>query len=77
MPLIAIGPGLIGLLGCAVLAVWSLFSRRRHGSSVERLQVDWLAYSGCLVALTVVLSTIVSEILPLSAGMRAVSLRAR
>jgi hypothetical protein len=28
----------------------------------------WLAYSGCLVALTLVSSTIVSEILPLSAG---------
>ena len=68
VPLIAIGPGLIGLLGCAVLAVWSLFSRSRHGSSVERLQIKWLAYSGCLVALTLVLSTIVSEILPLSAG---------
>jgi hypothetical protein len=56
------------LLGCAVLAVWSLFSRSRHGSSVERLQIKWLAYSGCLVALTLVSSTIVSEILPLSAG---------
>ena len=68
VPLTAIGPGLIGLLGCVVLAAWSLFSRSRHGSSVERLQIKWLAYSGCLVALTLVLSTIVSEILPLSAG---------
>ena len=67
-PLIAIAPGLIGLLGCAVVAAWSLFSRSRHGPSVERLQIKWLAYSGCLVALTLVSSTIVSEILPLSAG---------
>jgi hypothetical protein len=35
---------------------------------VERLQIKWLAYSGCLVALTLVASTIVSEILSLSAG---------
>ena len=68
VPLAAIGPGLIGLLGCVVLAAWSLFSRSRHGPSVERLQIRWLAYSGCLVALTLVLLTIVSEILPLSAG---------
>src|SRR6202451_241037 len=68
VPLAAIGPGLIGLLGCVVLAAWSLFSRSRHGPSVERLQIRWLAYSGCLVALTLVSSTIVSEILPLSAG---------
>jgi hypothetical protein len=68
VPLTAIGSGLVGLLGCAVLAAWSLFSRSRHGSSLERLQIKWLAYSGCLVALTLVASTIVSEILPLSAG---------
>jgi hypothetical protein len=68
VPLAAIGPGLIGLLGCVVLAAWSLFSRSRHGPSVERLQIKWLAYSGCLVALALVSSTIVSEILPLSAG---------
>ena len=68
LPLTAIGPGLIGLLGCVVLAAWSLFSRSRHGPSVERLQIKWLAYSGCLVALTLVSLTIVSEILPLSAG---------
>ena len=67
---IAIGPGLIGLLlGCAVLAVWSLFSRSQARLiSVERLQIKWLAYSGCLVALTLVPSTILSEILLLSAG---------
>jgi len=68
VPLAAIGPGLIGLLGCVVLAAWSLFSRSRNGPSVERLQIKWLAYSGCLVALALVSSTIVSEILPLSAG---------
>jgi hypothetical protein len=68
LPLTAIGSGLIGLLGCVVLAAWSLFSRSRHGPSVERLQIKWLAYSGCLVALTLVSSTIVSEILPLSTG---------
>ena len=68
VPLIAIGSGLVGLLGCVVLAAWSLFSRSRRGPSVERLQIKWLAYSGCLVALTLVSSTIVSEILPLSAG---------
>jgi hypothetical protein len=68
VPLIAIGSGLFGLLGCVVLAAWSLFLRSRRGPSVERLQIKWLAYSGCLVALTLVSSTIVSEILPLSAG---------
>jgi len=68
VPLPAIGSGLVGLLGCVVLAAWSLFSRSRRGPSVERLQIKWLAYSGCLVALTLVSSTIVSEILPLSAG---------
>jgi hypothetical protein len=68
VPLAAIGSGLVGLLGCVVLAAWSLFSRSRRGPSVERLQIKWLAYSGCLVALTLVSSTIVSEILPLSAG---------
>ncbi len=59
VPLTAIGSGLIGLLGCVVLAAWSLFSRSRSGPVVERLQIKWLAYSGCLVALTLVSSTIV------------------
>jgi hypothetical protein len=68
VPLTAIGSGLVGLLGCAVLAAWSLFSRSRRGPAVERLQIKWLAYSGCLVALTLVSATIVSEILSLSAG---------
>ncbi len=68
VPLTAIGSGLVGLLGCVVLAAWSLFSRSRRGPSEERLQIKWLAYSGCLVALTLVSATIVSEILPLSAG---------
>jgi hypothetical protein len=69
VPLIGIGSGLVGLLGCVVLAAWSLFSRRRRGSSVERLQIKWLAYSGCLVALTLVASTILSTVL--SAGIAA------
>jgi hypothetical protein len=77
VPLTAIGSGLVGLLGCAVLAAWSLLSRSRRGPSVERLQIKWLAYSGCLMALTLVSSTIVSEILPLSAGLLVVSPRAR
>jgi len=70
-PLAAIGFGLVGLLGCVVLAAWSLFSRSRRGSSVERLQIKWLAYSGCLVALTLVAATILSSILSLSAGIAA------
>jgi hypothetical protein len=69
--LAAIGFGLVGLLGCVVLAAWSLFSRSRRGSSVERLQIKWLAYSGCLVALTLVAATILSSILSLSAGIAA------
>lgn len=51
---------LAGLLGCAVLAVCSLFARARRGTSVERQQIKWLAYSGCLVALTLVPSVILS-----------------
>jgi signal transduction histidine kinase len=51
---------LAGLLGCAVLAVCSLFARARRGTEVERQQIKWLAYSGCLVALTLVPSTILS-----------------
>ena len=51
---------LAGLLGCAVLAVYSLFVRARRGTEVERQQIRWLAYSGCLVALTLVPSTILS-----------------
>jgi hypothetical protein len=39
--------------------------------SVERLQIKWLAYSGCLVALTLVPSAILSAILSLSAGIAA------
>jgi signal transduction histidine kinase len=51
---------LAGLLGCAVLAVCSLFARARRGTSVERQQIKWLAYSGCLVAVTLVPSVILS-----------------
>jgi hypothetical protein len=43
-----------------VLAAWSLFSRSRRGSAAERQQIKWLAYSGCLVALTLVPSTSLS-----------------
>jgi hypothetical protein len=63
VPMAAVGSGLVGLLGCVVLAAWSLFSRSRRGSSVARLQIKWLAYSGCLVALTLVASTILSTVL--------------
>jgi signal transduction histidine kinase len=42
--------GLAGVIGCAGLAVWSLLTRARHGPAVERQQIKWLAYSGCLVA---------------------------
>jgi hypothetical protein len=63
----AVGFGLVGLLGCVVLAAWSLYSRGRRGPPVERQQIKWLAYAGCLVALTLVPSTILS----LSAGTAA------
>ena len=56
----AISFALAGLLGCAVLAVCSLFARARRGTDVERQQIKWLAYSGCLVALTLVPSMILS-----------------
>ena len=57
----AIGFGLAGLLGCALLAAWSLLVRARRGTSVERQQIKWLAYSGCLVALTLVPSATLSQ----------------
>jgi hypothetical protein len=56
----AIAVGLAGLLGCVVIAVWSLLVRARRGTSVERQQIKWLAYAGCLVAATLVPSTILS-----------------
>jgi hypothetical protein len=56
----AIAVGLAGSLGCVVLAVWSLLVRARRGTSVERQQIKWLAYAGCLVAATLVPSTILS-----------------
>jgi hypothetical protein len=56
----AIVVGLAGLLGCVVLAVRSLLVRARRGTSVERQQIKWLAYAGCLVAATLVPSTILS-----------------
>jgi hypothetical protein len=51
VPLGAAGAGLAGLVCCAVLAAWSLVVRSRRGTDVERQQIKWLAYSGCLVAL--------------------------
>jgi hypothetical protein len=60
VPLDAAVAGLAGLLGCAVLAAWSLFGRARRGTAVERQQIKWLAYSGCLVALALVPATALS-----------------
>jgi hypothetical protein len=60
VPDTAIAVGLAGLLGCVVLAVWSLLVRARRGTSVERQQIKWLAYAGCLVAATLAPSTILS-----------------
>ena len=54
VPFTASAAGLAGLVGCAVLAAWSLFARARRGTPVERQQIKWLAYSGCLVALILV-----------------------
>ena len=46
--------GLAGLVCCVVLAVWSLVARRRRGTAVERQQIKWLAWSGCLVAVALI-----------------------
>ena len=54
VPFDAVVAGLAGLLGCAVLAAWSLVVRSRRGTAVQRHQIKWLAYSGCLVALALV-----------------------
>jgi hypothetical protein len=54
VPFDAIVAGLAGLLGCAVIAAWSLVARSRRGTSVQRHQIKWLACSGCLVALALV-----------------------
>ena len=54
VPFDAVMAGLAGLLGCAVLAAWSLAVRSRRGTAVQRHQIKWLAYSGCLVALALV-----------------------
>jgi len=54
VPFDAVMAGLAGLLGCAVLAAWSLAVRSRRGAAVQRHQIKWLAYSGCLVALALV-----------------------
>jgi hypothetical protein len=60
VPTTVIAVALAGLLGCVVLAVWSLLGRARRGAPVERQQIKWLAYAGCLVAATLVPSTILS-----------------
>jgi signal transduction histidine kinase len=60
VPFAAAVVGLAGLLGCVVLAAWSLVVRARRGTPVERQQLKWLAYAGCLVALALVPSTILS-----------------
>jgi hypothetical protein len=52
--------GLTGLLGCAVLAAWSLVVRSRRRRAIERQQIKWLACSGCLLALALVPSTVLS-----------------
>ena len=60
VPFAAAVAGLAGLLGCVVLAAWSPVVRARRGTPVERQQLKWLAYAGCLVAVTLVPSTILS-----------------
>jgi signal transduction histidine kinase len=60
VPFDAAVAGLAGLVGCAVLAASSLYSRARRGPTVERQQIRWLAYSGCLVALVLVPSVSLS-----------------
>jgi len=52
--------GVAGLLGCVALAVWSLVARSRRGTAVERQQIKWLAYSGCLVAVALLPATALS-----------------
>ena len=54
VPIDAAVTGLAGLVGCAVLAVWSLVARRRRSTATERQQIKWLAWSGCLVAVALV-----------------------
>jgi hypothetical protein len=54
VPFDAAVAGLAGLVGCVVLAVWSLVARGRRGTAIERQQIKWLAWSGCLVAVALV-----------------------
>ena len=54
VPFDAAVAGLAGLVGCVVLAVWSLVARGRRGTATERQQIKWLAWSGCLVAVALV-----------------------
>jgi hypothetical protein len=60
VPFDAAVAGIAGLLGCVVLAAWSLFARSRRGTALERQQIKWLAYSGSLVALALLPSTALS-----------------
>jgi hypothetical protein len=54
VPFDAAVAGLAGLVGCVVLAVWSLVARERRSTATERQQIKWLAWSGCLVAVALV-----------------------
>jgi hypothetical protein len=54
VPFDAAVAGLAGLVGCVVLAVWSLVARGRRGTATQRQQIKWLAWSGCLVAVALV-----------------------
>ena len=54
VPFDAAVAGLAGLVGCVLLAVWSLVARGRRGTATERQQIKWLAWSGCLVAVALV-----------------------
>jgi hypothetical protein len=46
--------GLAGLVCCVVLAVSSLVARWRRGTAIERQQIKWLAWAGCLMAVALV-----------------------
>jgi len=50
VPYVLTVAGLAGMVSCAILAAWSLVARARRGQAVERQQIKWLAWSGCLVA---------------------------
>jgi hypothetical protein len=60
VPFDAAVAALAGLIGCVVIAVWSLVARGRRGTATERQQIKWLAWSGCLVAVALVPAVILS-----------------